>query len=322
MEGIQQMLSEHGYNIQSEIGWGTFSHCYLCVSQKYKITFVAKVIDIANSLHKKSFEVSFYQELTTLTKLIHPNVINIYDSFSDNNYFVLILEYCPNGNLEEYIKKNSPIKESEILNFARQILEVLSYCHQNNICHHDIKPCNIFIDNFNRVKLADFGIAQIIQQHEKSIVYGGSIPYMPPEVFRKLPYNSFKADVWAFGVTLFQLVSGGKLPFFGLNIVEIYDSICKCKYELPPICNPTIEQLIRHSLDLDVDHRWSSQQLCDYINSSLNHSIINPLKYRVRAKLNNKRQSSSKVFYENLHLNSPIVVIPVIRRNKSNEEFQ
>lgn len=313
-----ELLTKHGYSIKEEIGHGTFSKCYLCDSEKYKVPFVCKVIKIDGQANAKGYETTFYSELNALTKLMHPNVINIYDRFIEGDYYVLVLEYCSGGNLLHYIRDNGAIEPYKCIILARQILEVLTYVHSNNISHHDIKPSNIFIDKFNRVKLADFGISQIVRKDEKSTIFGGSVAYMAPEMFHKMPYNSFKSDIWAFGVTLYQMVTGGMLPFNGNNIIEMLSQICSSNYELPPGCSPQIATLLKHSLEPNVEERWSAKQLRDYLKSCESNSASSTIIPKKLRKVGSAMRPMSLILSESpppqMSSFSPSLVIPSLHR--------
>jgi len=126
---------------------------------------VAKVLETDMDNEKKGWK-SFESELNTLIKLDNPNIIRIYDFFNENNKFFLILEYCPNGSLEQEIAKNGKLSITKMRNLTSQLFSAISYSHGCNIAHRDIKPQNVLIDQFGRYKLADFGIAQVFDSQD------------------------------------------------------------------------------------------------------------------------------------------------------------
>lgn len=313
MDEVTKLLSDHGYDICFEIGHGTFSHCYVCYSHRYGCQFVCKVIHIESEEKRKGFIMTFHQELDALVKLMHPNIINVYDSFAEGNYYVLVLEYCQNGSLEDLVNSKTPIDHKLLLAYVKQNLGCLSYMHENNICHHDIKPSNILIDKFNRVKFADFGISQILKKDEKSMVFGGSVAFMAPEQFLKSPYNSFKADVWSFGVTLYMLTFG-TLPFMAHNVMDMYSLMASGKYALPIDCPMEIRKLLLHSLEPDVEKRWTSKQLYEFACSSSSFAEKSPIAPRAKSLINGRCFSLPR--YEH-HLSIfPSLVVPDITKKK------
>ena len=255
---------------------------------------------------------TFHQEYLVLSKMMHPNIINIYDYFNEKNYYVLVLKFCENGSLEDYLIQNENIPESKLMEWAKQILGALSYMHQNNASHHDIKPSNILIDSFGRIKLADFGIAQFLQKNEKSMIYGGSVAFIAPEQFLKVPYDSFKADAWSFGVTLYMLRFHGRLPFFGNNMMEIHSLMSKGFFEIPDHCSYEFRQIFNHALDPNVETRWSVSQLLDYVCKTSSGVTKHCVPNRSRSLINGR--SSSLPRYEG-HLNMmPSIIVPSIPR--------
>lgn len=117
--------------------------------------------------------------------LNHPNIVKFIDVKRTENYFYIITEYCNQGSLSSYIKKNQ-ITEMELLFYAKQLMEAFKKLYENNLMHRDVKPDNILLHN-DVVKLADFGFARTIKQSaSKEDVYDLTIvgtPYfMAPEL--------------------------------------------------------------------------------------------------------------------------------------------
>ena len=207
LDKIKETLELHKYQFIKPIGSGGFASVFLVLSTKYNIEFVAKVSDFKG----KTGELDT-TEINSLINLSHPHIIRTYEYFTDSDYMYLILEYCEGGSLDDFVKKNGPIHPPRLYNICSQILEALKHCHDLKIAHRDIKPGNILIDKNERLKLADFGLSQIIEKKKLVQNFSGSRPYMPPEVLNRQAYDPFAADVWALGVTFFQ-ISTGELPW-------------------------------------------------------------------------------------------------------------
>lgn len=211
---MSERFAEHGYTLISKIGQGGFSVVYLVESQKYNQHFVIKV-----SNNKKSDETE--TEIKTLIKLNHPNIISIYEYFTDDEYIYLVLEYCPGGSMETYIKRNGKLPKPLLYQVCAHLLSALYLCHSLHIAHRDIKPANILIDQYGRPKLADFGLSSEFVDGESTRGVGGSRLYMAPEIIQKKAYDAFKADVWALGVSFYQMAVGNTpWPDENLNEVE------------------------------------------------------------------------------------------------------
>lgn len=200
LEQIKAILSNHGYEYLELIGRGSFAEVYLCESKKYFDTFAVKRV-----IHQNCQTQSEYDALIHLD---HPYIIKLYEIFEEDESQYLVMEYCPNNTL----KNKGKLDYNQFLYYSKQILEALLHCHSRKIAHRDIKPENIFLDKYNRTKLADFGLSK--QFDKETITYEncGSLMYCSPEIVNKQPYNPFKADIWALGITFFFLITG-KYPF-------------------------------------------------------------------------------------------------------------
>lgn len=248
MEEMQEILSQHGYQCKEFLGSGSFSSVYLCESSKYHQQFaVKKAIK-----HKLSA-----YEYNSLISLNHPHIVQLYDSFEDDNWRYLVTEYCPNGT----ILKKKKLSFDYFVYYARQILDALSFCHSQKIAHRDIKPENIFIDQYDHVKLADFGLARQFEDKRKSTEKCGSLIFFAPEMFECNEICPFKADIWALGITFFFMATGD-LPFKTNSIEELKKWVIYGDLEfIDNNIDPQIHYLIRKLTNKDPKKRPTAEKL-------------------------------------------------------------
>ena len=155
-------------------------------------------------------------ETNLMQKLNHPNITKILETFEDQKYFLIVMEYINGGNLFSFIKKRRKLSEKISKFLFKQIILGIKYIHSNNIVHRDIKLENILIDLNNRVKICDFGIGVTLKS-ENELLYDqcGTPMYMAPEIIlcsKKNGYKGFPVDVWSSGIALYIMLSGA-LPF-------------------------------------------------------------------------------------------------------------
>lgn len=143
------------YIFSKEIGSGSFGKVFLVEARQSGIQYVIKQIDL-NKLDKKQCS-SAPKEVEVLSKLKHNNIVRYKESFEENKYFNIVMEYCENGDLHKKIKekrlKNECFHEHEILDYFIQICLALEYIHDQRILHRDLKSKNIFLTKGNIIKL-------------------------------------------------------------------------------------------------------------------------------------------------------------------------
>lgn len=229
---IRETLSLNGYTYLRPVGKGGFSSVFLVFSNQYGLEFVVKVSNYRGSRKKQAQGSDEFDqtEINHLINLNHPNIIDMYKYFTDDHYLYIILEYCQGGSLKDLIEKNGRIRSCNLYNYCHQIITALKHCHDLQIAHNDIKPANVLIDKNQRLKLADFGLSKgfspnliypntnnrsnmtdhSIGKNGQILIkkFGGSKPYMAPELLNHSAYDPFKADIWSLGVTFYELATG------------------------------------------------------------------------------------------------------------------
>ena len=106
------------------------------------------------------------REIAVMKLLNHPHVLHMYDVIDTPDFFFLVLEYAPGGELFDFLVKKGALDTLKALNIFQQIVSGLEYCHQHYICHRDLKPENLLLDSENNIKIADFGMSALKVQPE------------------------------------------------------------------------------------------------------------------------------------------------------------
>ena len=206
----------------------------------------------------------FRREAKVAARLDHPNIVKIYDVGEDEGSFHIVMEYLEGETLREYIEGRSKINQEESLSFVRQMCLALDYAHNQKVVHRDIKPENIMVINKRIIKIMDFGLAFVDNQHSvtQAGAIMGTIAYFSPEQARGEPCDS-RSDIYSLGIILFELLTG-KLPFEATNPS---DMIQKHLYAEPPSPShynstlpPIMEQVIKKLLAKDPSDRYQSAQ--------------------------------------------------------------
>ena len=195
--------------------------------------------DVAVKVSEQRFSERFEREARVISSLNHPNICHLYDV--GENY--LVMELVVGQTLSERIKQGAiPLEES--LTIAKQIAEALEAAHEKGITHRDLKPGNVMVKEDGTVKVLDFGLAKVSSAGTSGStaddpelsptlsmaatqagVILGTAAYIAPEQARGKPVDK-RADIWAFGVVLYEMVTG-KRPFAGQDLSEVLASVIK-----------------------------------------------------------------------------------------------
>ena len=216
------------YTFGKVIGTGSYGQVRLAVHRLTKQVRAIKIIQKA----KVNIN-ALLNEINILSKLSHPNIMQIFEVFDDNTNVYIVSEYCKGGELFDIISTKGSFTEKDACVIMKQLMSAICYSHQNNIVHRDLKPENILMDNDTddlTIKLIDWGCAQTIKSAKQSKQADGTAYYIAPEVL-KGEYDE-KCDIWACGV-IFYILLCGYPPFNGETDDEIYEAVLSGKFQFP-----------------------------------------------------------------------------------------
>lgn len=189
IEQIQDCIPKHGYEFVKLLGYGSSSSVSLCKGIQNQQQFAIK----------RANKEMTSAEYSALVSLNHPNIISLYNAFEDEDSQYLVMEYCSNGT----IKEKGRLHSEQFVHYAKQLIDALAYCHANQIAHREIKPENIFIDQYDNIKLGDFGTAKKLEKVKKLNDKTQSMMFSAPEILQHKKFDPYKADIWALGITTF-----------------------------------------------------------------------------------------------------------------------
>ncbi len=226
----------NNYIIERKLGEGGMGDVYFARHNRIDRVVAIKILH-QNLFANESIRNRFKNEANALIKLIHANIVKIYDYIEQDDLACLIIEYIEGYTLDDYILKISgPLSARKAIHIICEVLDAVQYAHDHNIYHRDIKPGNIMLSRDGKmVKIMDFGIAKFTDSSKLKTTHAntqlGTPFYMSPEQVKGLRYTT-SSDIYSLGVTLFEMVTG-KCPY--LEITNLFELQSKIVNEpLPP----------------------------------------------------------------------------------------
>ncbi|XP_030920650.1 maternal embryonic leucine zipper kinase isoform X1 [Geospiza fortis] len=197
--------------------------------------------------------------------LSHQHICQLYHVIETPKKIFMVLEYCPGGELFDYIISKDHLSEEEARIFFRQIVSAIAYVHSQGYAHRDLKPENLLIDEEHNLKLIDFGLCAKpkggLDYHLNTCC--GSPAYAAPELIQGKAYIGSEADIWSMGVLLYALLCGF-LPFDDDNVMAVYRKIMRGKYSTPKWLSPSSTLLLDQMLQVDPKKRITVQHLLSH----------------------------------------------------------
>jgi eukaryotic-like serine/threonine-protein kinase len=206
---IGQMLDGR-YRVESLIARGGMATVYLGTDTRLERTVALKIMH-AELASDEDFVRRFVGEARSVAQLSHPNVVTVYDQGADGQILYLAMEYVPGRTLRDLLNSRGRLSPHEALDIMAGVLGGLAAAHDAGIAHRDVKPENVLLNDSGAVKVADFGLARLLAgvSQTKSGMIIGTAAYLAPEQVARGAADA-RTDVYAAGVMLFELLTGGQ----------------------------------------------------------------------------------------------------------------
>lgn len=208
-------------------------------------------------------EARFLEEARVLDRLRHANIVRVNGVDKIDGHMIIDMEYVKGTNLHEYMRRQGKLPAREALSIAIQIADALDFAHQNSTVHRDIKPANVLLTSEGVAKIVDFGLAEILGSG--SYAGGaGTYAYMAPEDFEEEEKSDRRSDIWAVGVTLYEMLTGqrpfqaakSKDPFSWKRTIQEDEPVPLS--ELDSSLPPRLQQVISRALAKNKYDRYQS----------------------------------------------------------------
>jgi eukaryotic-like serine/threonine-protein kinase len=255
------------YEIGDRLGSGGMSSVHQATDRILERTVAVKIL-AEHLSDDERFVARFRREALAVAKLIHPNIVQVYDTGVDDGRHYIVMEYVQGRSGAQILQRQGPLDAETSAEIGAQACAGLDYAHRRGIIHRDVKPGNLMVvggpvgGGEMTVKLTDFGIARAVEQTRITQVGSvvGTAAYLSPEQVRGEEATP-ATDVYALGVVLYQFLTG-RLPYEGSTLAEL--AVCQQNERpLPPSTYndevpETLGAAVLRALEGDPSRRYAS----------------------------------------------------------------
>ncbi len=258
---IVQAMSEDAkrrYELLDELGRGAMGIVYRARDKELDEVVALKILPDSMSNNPEAVR-RFKIEARNARRLSHPNIVRIHDIGEEMGRKYISMEYVDGTDLKKKVREKGKLELPDIFHYAMQTADAMNYAHRLGIVHRDIKPANIMLGSANEVKITDFGIAKMLDSTGFGDAEGtmvgaviGTPLYMSPEQVQGIPVDN-RADIYAFGIMLYELVNG-RPPFTEGDLA--YQHVNR-EPDPPKDCPDELWAVIAKCLQKDKEDRWA-----------------------------------------------------------------
>ncbi|XP_055492802.1 serine/threonine-protein kinase DCLK1a isoform X2 [Leucoraja erinacea] len=271
-EGVEEVFQvptsiAERYKVGRTIGDGNFAIVKDCIERSTSREYALKIINKSKCRGKEHM---IQNEVSILRRVKHPNIVLLIEEMDTPNELYLVMELVKGGDLFDAIASTNKYTERDASGMLYNLASAIKYLHSLNIVHRDIKPENLLVyehqDGSKSLKLGDFGLATVVDGPLYTVC--GTPTYVAPEIIAETGYG-LKVDIWAAGVITYILLCGFP-PFRGQSNDQevLFDQILMGHQEFPSPywenISDSAKDLITMMLQVDIEQRYSAQQLLDH----------------------------------------------------------
>ncbi len=253
------------YRIVAELGRGGMGVVYLAEDTNLDRPVAIKVLPRGLQSDSRFIEL-FSREAKTIARLSHPNIVHVHAFEVVDELPVIEMEYIDGGSFAHLLETEF-VSVEDVVRYARDIAEALSYCHNLGAVHRDIKPSNILVNHYETAKLSDFGIAKALSESEHlsvnrswTGVFVGTPQYAPPEAWAGESATPLW-DIYSLGAVMYEALSG-ELPHSGSSFLELARAVASSRpsplMEKCPHVSEELSTLVMATLEHKPERRLES----------------------------------------------------------------
>ena len=269
------------YKILEVIGRGGMGVVFKALDLNLEKIVALKMIDPFLA-RDDNFLRRFKTEAKALAKLENVNIVGVYALRETDFGLFMIMEYVEAKTISEWIREKGRFSISETIAIGKQILNAIGHAHKVGVIHRDIKPNNILLCEDGTIKVMDFGLAKVIQEHglESTMTHAaaGTLYYMSPEQIKGLKNVDKRSDIYSIGMTLYEMLAG-RTPFekseseFAIQ-KQIVDGNIPSPIKFNPMIPKDLTKIIMKCIETDAEKRFQETNEISKALSDINYNEI------------------------------------------------
>ncbi|CAM9987587.1 unnamed protein product [Ectocarpus sp. 6 AP-2014] len=232
--------------VMETLGTGTFGRVRLVRHLDNGKFFALKISKKASIIRMKQVE-HVKNEVSLLSMIEHPAIVNMFGYFLDDTKLYLVMEYVEGGELFSHLRSCVRFPDHQGKLYTAEIVLAFSYLHSLNVVYRDLKPENLLITREGRIKVTDFGFAKVVEDRTWTLC--GTPEYLAPEIIQSKGHGR-SVDWWALGVLIHEMLAGFP-PFYDENPIGIYQKILAGKLDIPRHVDSKAKDIIKRLLTID-----------------------------------------------------------------------
>jgi serine/threonine protein kinase len=294
------MIQHPNYTFKQTLGQGGMATVYLAEHNTLHKPVAIKVLN-KEFVHNENIRKRFLSEARNLFGMSHPNIIKVTDLIDQDDMVAFVMEYMDGQTLKDYLDAKGKLQDEEIKQLFTQMLDAVSYVHEQGLIHRDIKPSNFMISNKGAIKLLDFGIAKNTDINSAEYTMTGTTQnmgtpmYMSPEQVKSTKDVTAQSDIYSLGVVLWQMVMGRK-PY-DTDTISTWELQTKIVNEQLIKTNTIWDKLIQKSTSKELTTRYSD---CSQVKSE----VLIELHQKVRPEKTIIESAESHTILENTSIDA------------------
>ena len=254
----QQVIDER-YDLIEKLGSGGMADVYLAEDRQLGRKVAIKLLH-QRFAEDAEFVERFRREASAAAGLQHPHVVSVYDRGQVGDTYYIAMEYLEGRSLKQIVNDEAPLEPARAIELVTQVLKAARFAHKRGIIHRDLKPHNVIVDDEDRAKVTDFGIARAgASDMTQTGSIMGTAQYLSPEQAQGHPVSA-ASDLYSVGIILYELLTG-VLPFDADSAVAIALKQVSQTPVAPSTHNsavsPQLDAVVLRALEKDPQHRFT-----------------------------------------------------------------